>query len=275
MMSQPISSSLRILKSRLFEMNSGAFVHGREAYLVDPGIFPDEIDRLVTDIGQPTAIKGIIITHSHWDHILGPERLPGVPVIAHPYAAASLANDTAEVSRTVHERLAAEGSPRETQYVAPSVDIIADNGMELPLGNRTLQLLHAPGHCADQLVIYDASERVLWAADMLSDFEIPFVDDVRAYRQTIERLRTLDIDALVPGHGNPTSDKSEIEERLAWDHKYLVRLEEEVTASVHARHTLAHTQHALADWPLRRPDINSREHLRNIETVYCALSRPS
>jgi len=270
-----ISPSLRILRSRLFEMNSGAFVCDDDAYLVDPGIFPDEIDTLLTAIGRPSAIKGIVITHSHWDHILGPERLPGVPVIAHPSAAAALSSDPAAIARTVHERLATEGYPRQTPFSVPAVDIVASDRLTLSYGDRALQLLHAPGHCPDQLVIYDPVARILWAADTLSDIEIPSVDDVRAYRRTIERLRTLEVVALVPGHGNPTSDASEIKERLAWDYGYLVRLEQEVTSAVRARRTLPRTQRALADWSLRRPDINAPEHLRNIETVYRALSQTS
>lgn len=268
-----VTPSLFVFKSRLFEMNSGVFVNGGDAYLVDPGILSAEISRVLRAVdGGTVAIRGIIITHSHWDHILGPERLPGVPVIAHPRAAEAFAHDAEHIASTVTERLAAEGYARETPFVSPSVDVIVADGLALPCGDRTLRLVHAPGHCSDQLVIYDPLERTLWAADMLSDIEIPFVDDVAAYRRTIERLRALEIATLVPGHGAPTADPAEIQERLAWDHAYLVRLEREVASAVHSHRSLEHAQKSLASWPLRRPDINAREHLRNIETVYRAFA---
>jgi glyoxylase-like metal-dependent hydrolase (beta-lactamase superfamily II) len=270
-----VKPSLAVLKSRLFEMNSGIFVCDDDAYLVDPGIFPDEIDALQTYLsGRKETIHGLIMTHSHWDHILGPERLPGLPVIAHANTAAALASDAAEISRIVDERLTADGFQRATAFVAPSVDVIVSDQLTLPFGGRMLHLLHAPGHCADQVVVYDPGERTLWAADMLSDIEIPFVDDVHAYRLTIERLRSLDIATLVPGHGNFTSDPSEIQSRLTWDHNYLEQLEKEVASSVRSHRTLAQTQAALGKWPLRRPEINAREHLRNIKTVYRASTGP-
>ena len=272
---QQASSSLLIFKSALFEMNSGVFVCGNDAYLVDPGIVPAEIDTVRDALDRrPAAIRGLIITHSHWDHILGPERMPDVPVIAHPSAAASFAHDALEITCTVGDRLAAEGCARETPFIAPRVDVIVPDGLALPCGDRMLRLLHAPGHCADQLVIYDSLERTLWAADMLSDIEIPFVEDVVAYRRTLERIGSLDIATLVPGHGNVTSDTAEIKERLSWDLAYLARLEEGVRSALRWRRTCEHTQKSLAGWPLRRPDINTREHLRNIETVYRALGEP-
>ena len=269
-----ITPSLAIVTSRLFQMNSGAFVRDGEAYLVDPGILPDEIDELAAIVAEHDArVRGVILTHSHWDHILGPERLPGVPVIAHARVANLLRDDADAVAQRLAERVAAEGFARSTPFVVPRIAITLEDELSLPLGAGSLELTHAPGHCSDQIVLFDPLTRTLWAADMLSDLEIPFVEDIHAYVKTLARLRQLDIATLVPGHGNPTADSDEIQRRLVWDHDYLVHLEQEVQRGVKAGRTLADLTQALVAWPLRRPDLNAREHLRNIEAAYETIAR--
>ena len=266
-----VAPSLLVGKSRIFEMNAGIFVRGGDAYLVDPGIFPDEIDRIAR--GSEAQLRGIVITHSHWDHILGPERIGGVPIIAQARAAFNLAADCLETDGLVAQRLAAHGFTRETPFAAPQIDVSFGDELELPFAASSLRLLHSPGHCDDQLVVYDALEQTLWAADMLSDVEIPFVQDVKAYRTTLDRLAQLDIARLVPGHGNATSDSDDIRGRFDWDREYLMRLDDEVTREASAGRSLEQVRDALSSWPLRRPDINAAEHLRNIGTVYSRLAR--
>jgi hydroxyacylglutathione hydrolase len=266
--------SLRIRQSRIYQTNAGIFMRDGEAYAVDPSIFADEIDALAGHIRDSgSRLRGIILTHSHWDHILGPERMPGVPVIAHAMVADHLGADSADVARLVAQRLAANGSPRQAEFIPPQIDVMVTERMTLPFAGGSLRFFHAPGHCSDQLVVYESRERTLWAADMLSDVEIPFIEDVAAYRQTLEHIMTLDIAVLVPGHGTPTADPVEIKERIASDHAYLVELERAAAGLIGEGRTLENVRQALGDRPVRNPEVNAKEHLRNIETVYQALTR--
>jgi len=269
-----IAPSLVINQSRIFAMNAGAFVRDGDAYLVDPGIFADEIATLGEAVIERGArVRGIIITHSHWDHILGPQHFPGVPVIAHRRAAENLAREADQVERLVAERLFEHGRWLTQRFTIPHIDVVVEDQLVLPFRSSQLHLTHAPGHCDDQLVVYEQLERTLWAADMLSDLEIPFVEDVAAYRSTIERLRQYDIAHLVPGHGGPTSDGSAIRSRIEWDGDYLSLLDREVARAVREGHSLEQTQVALTAWPLRRPDLNAQEHRRNIATAFAAAAR--
>jgi hydroxyacylglutathione hydrolase len=268
---EAIGEGLTVGKSRLFETNAGIFAQDGDAYLVDPGIFPDEIDTIVAAT-RSARIRGIILTHSHWDHILGPEHIAGVPVIAHASAAAHLAADATEIARVVTDRLAAEGIARDAPFVVPHVDVKIGDALTLPLGKGGLRIMHAPGHCSDQIVVYDLQYRTLWAADMLSDIEIPFIEDAQAYRTTLERLLPLEVAALVPGHGNVTTDRQAIRARLTSDLQYLVDVEREVAALVQRDRSLDETRSELRDWPMRHPQINAKEHVRNIETIYRSLT---
>ena len=78
-----LTPHLWVTQSALFATNSGIFVSGDRALLIDPGIPPQRIAaiaRFVADRGATP--QAIVLTHGHWDHILGPEHFPGVPVIA-------------------------------------------------------------------------------------------------------------------------------------------------------------------------------------------------
>src|SRR5437870_1335931 len=77
-----LNPSLWAGQSRLFYTNHGIFISEGQACLVDPGIYPDEIEAIARFVAERGAItQAIILTHSHWDHILGPEHFPGVRII--------------------------------------------------------------------------------------------------------------------------------------------------------------------------------------------------
>ena len=196
---------LWLAQSRFEHTNSGAFVCQDQVYLIDPGVYPDEIAawRQWAHRQDRTA-HALVLTHHHWDHILGPERFPGIPVLAHAAYLSSV--DGPEGAPEVGCWAAREGIARARPFAAPRPDVTFEDTLSLAAGGCRLDLLHAPGHAADQLVVYDLARALLWAADMLSDREIPLVaQSLVAYQHTLERLSTLDVQRLVPGHGRPTA----------------------------------------------------------------------
>ncbi|MBL8055143.1 MAG: MBL fold metallo-hydrolase, partial [Anaerolineales bacterium] len=167
-----------VLPCRSMRYNAGVVISGGEAVLIDPGLFPDEFDlirRLLAEQGaQP---RTLLLTHSHWDHVLGPEQFPGVPVLAHeryPALAAEFADDL-RWGLAYWERQA--GLQRARPFAVPLPDKTVGVAGPLPVGGLTLSLRHVPGHAADQLALYQAEAGTLWASDILSDTEIPFVSD--------------------------------------------------------------------------------------------------
>ncbi|MBZ5553434.1 MAG: DCC1-like thiol-disulfide oxidoreductase family protein [Acidobacteriia bacterium] len=68
-----------------------------------------------------------------------------------------------------------------------------------------LEIIEAPGHCDDQVVLYDRQEKLLLAGDafMGTYFATPNPDvDSRKWIDTLERLLALDVEVLVEGHGH-------------------------------------------------------------------------
>jgi glyoxylase-like metal-dependent hydrolase (beta-lactamase superfamily II) len=264
---------LWIAQSSLFHTNSGLFISGGEACLVDPGIYPEELEeiaRFLTE--QKVAPRVIVLTHSHWDHILGPERFPGVRLITQASYITTMREHVDVPLKSIVAWAEKKQVRREWPFEIPWPDETFVDSTTLRVGEISLRLVHAPGHARDQLTIYQEESATLWAADMLSDLEIPFVSDsLSAYRRTLERLSSLDIAALVPGHGHPTTDEVEIRRRLNEDIAYLAQLQERVAQALAEGRGLQETVTFCADMRYRNPEENEGPHRMNVESAYVEL----
>lgn len=265
---------LWVAQSRIYATNSGIALSNGRACLIDPAVFPDEIDgiaRFVT--GQGAVLEYLVITHSHWDHILGPERFAGVPVLAHDAYRVEVQGEGGDrLQRQIAAWEEEYAVVRQAPFVLPLPDETFVQQCTLILGDLELYLVHAPGHAADQLVVYFPQRATLWAADMLSDAEIPFVShDLSAYERTLAFLSTLDIRILIPGHGHPTADAGEIQGRIQEDLAYLSVLRDLVESAVRERRTLDQALDLCASMRYRHPEENRIPHRLNVETAYVQM----
>ncbi len=270
---RPFTADLWVAQSPLFATNSGVWINGFQAVLIDPAIYPAEIQAMREFLAaREIEAAYLILTHSHWDHVFGPEHFPTVPIVAQ----ADFPRRAREPGAHLLEKIARFEEEadihRDTSFVIPApAETFGEEG-EVRVGDLTLRLTHAPGHAADQLTVYDAKSATLWAADMLSDLEIPFVSDsLTAYERTLAGLAARDIRALVPGHGAPTTNAQEIQARLADDRAYLAELRERVGQVVAAGQTMREAVAVCADMRFRHPDDNAGPHRLNVESVYAEL----
>jgi glyoxylase-like metal-dependent hydrolase (beta-lactamase superfamily II) len=236
---------------------------------VDPGILREETVALVGELGG-AEVRSIVLTHADWDHILGPEHLAPAPIVAHKAYAGDL---DPEGARAVLARLEEHaGVARERPFDPPLPDTTFGGRLTLLLGELELVLEHAPGHTTSMLTIYEPQEQTLWAADLLSDVEIPsIIDDLARYESTLSRIASLALSTVVPGHGNPSSEHVEIEKRLDEDRRYLDELRTSVEAAVSAGASLEETSAHCEAISLRRSPDDDATHRLNVEKVYADL----
>jgi len=268
-----LTNTLWVKRSQAMAYNCGAVISAGRAALIDPGLGRAGVAMLADLLAAEGAtLERIIITHSHWDHILGPELLPPAPILAHAAFGQSLAADQAYTLKAIARWEASQGAARGAPFVPPTPDELVEDGHELALGDLTLHLVHVPGHAADQVAIYEPASAVLWAADILSDLEIPFVShSLAAYEAALQRLARLEIRALAPGHGVPTTDPAEIARRIAEDRAYLAELRARVQAVVDAGGTIAQAVAACATMPFKHPEQNEFQHQLNAESAFIEL----
>ena len=163
---------------------------------------PDTHDRIVTTVQRENlTVSHIILTHTHWDHIVDTNALRAsleAPVLAHPLADERLAHPaSAAMSLPVHiEPVTLDGHLQEGDVVR--------------LGDYTFGVLFLPGHDPSHIILHTVEDRVMFGGDVLfpgghGRTDIPGADQ-ETMLLSLVRLLTLDDDVTVyPGHGQPTT----------------------------------------------------------------------
>jgi glyoxylase-like metal-dependent hydrolase (beta-lactamase superfamily II) len=273
-----LGDGIRARQSRAFWMNSVVLLDREHTVIVDPGVLPSELDDLASVVGAaaPEAIT-LFFTHDHWDHVLGRPWWPNASALGHDRLAAAVKRDRDSIAREA-AALATEHGERWARPFAPFRPDVAVSGLRfIPLGPWRLVFRDAPGHSGSQLSCHLADQRLLIAADMLSDIEPPILDGpVAPYRATLEALVPLAqndaIETLVPGHGAIAHGREAVLARLEGDLDYLRALEDGVNSAIASGRPLKAAQETLAamDYTGRRSETypTERFHLENIEFAY-------
>ena len=272
------TDTLWTLCSDAFVYHAGVIVDTGEACLIDPGLLPGEIEAIDGFVSSRDAVPTTtVLTHCHWDHVLGPERFRDVRVIAHAeYLREADGLQGRRTCRQVAQWETSRNIVRKTSFRLPRADVTFDDEFVVRIGGQEWTLIHAPGHAPDHIVLYEPSEGVLWSADMLSDLEIPYVcRSLTAYRRTLERLGELEILLLIPSHGNATAIRAEIRERLDADAAYLDELRDRMGSAVREGWPMENAVSHCASMVYRHPAENERAHRLNAETAYVELGGES
>jgi hypothetical protein len=87
----------------------------------------------------------------------------------------------------------------------------------------------------------------------------------------------MQVDLLVPGHGNLARDPAEIRRRIDADRAYLADLRKRVEAVVLAGGSVQDATAACADMTFRNPGENAEAHAMNVEQGFLELggARPA
>jgi glyoxylase-like metal-dependent hydrolase (beta-lactamase superfamily II) len=212
----------------------------------------DELEQALAARGHRIEdIELLVITHQHIDHfglasILA--RRSGAEVAALSGLAPFLAGygEQADLEDRFAERLMLRhGIPPEIVTALRAVSAgfrawgsavevtrpLAD-GATLQLRDRTLRVLHRPGHSPSDTVFLDEQRSILLAADHLiahissnpllarpldadEDYTEPRPQALITYMASLERTRAMELALVLPGHGRPISDHAAlIDERF-------------------------------------------------------------
>jgi len=167
------------------------------------------------------AIQYVINTEHHVDHIFGNYWFRGAgPIVHHQGVADNFMKVQPELDPFAYALEAIptddpEGAPllpeREAYYADPGRGTIVFTGdLTLHVGDHTFQLLHTPGHTSGQIAVYVPEEKVLFTGDTIFNQCQTWlmVSDVPGWIASIERLRGIDAEIVVPGHGPLTTMKA-------------------------------------------------------------------
>jgi glyoxylase-like metal-dependent hydrolase (beta-lactamase superfamily II) len=212
----------------------------------------DELEQALAARGHAIEdIELLVITHQHMDHfglasILA--RRSGAEVAALEGLApflASYGHQTDLEDRFAERLMMRHGIPPEIVTALRAVSAgfrawgaavevtrpLADGGV-LELRDRTLRVLHRPGHSPSDTVFVDEARSTMLAADHLiahissnpllarpldaeEGYEEPRPQALLTYMDSLERTRAMDLSLVLPGHGRPIVDHAAlIDERF-------------------------------------------------------------
>ncbi|MCS6964716.1 MAG: MBL fold metallo-hydrolase, partial [Thermoflexus sp.] len=193
--------------------------------VIDTLPFPEETQEIVALVEKEAEGRPIylVLTHYHTDHTFGACLFANAIVIAHALCRKRLEEHG---EQALQEAKAQDPAFAPLSLRLPEV-VVEEGDLLLRLGNKTLHLFHAPGHSSDGLAVYIREDRILFAGDVM--MPIPYIvdGDVEQTIATLQRFRELQIETLVPGHGEPIL-RGEVPEAIQANINYLNTITREV-----------------------------------------------
>ena len=103
-----------------------------------------------------------------------------------------------------------------SRYDSFRPDIVLEDGHDLSEHGFDARVVHIPGHSKGSIGVL-TSDRDLFCGDLLTNTDRPakntLIDDSAELDASVEKLRTLDIETVYPGHGKPFQMEQFIENK--------------------------------------------------------------
>lgn len=172
----------------------------REALVFDPGDYPEKVEQYLKD--NDLTCKAILLTHGHFDHILGVQDLvqkTNVKVYAEENEARLLQDPQINSSARVH---------RPCSLVP---DVLLKDQEVITLAGFTIKVIHTPGHTAGGACYYIQDLEILISGDTLfrgdiGRSDLPTGNGEQLIESIQQKLMILPDNVKVyPGHGAPST----------------------------------------------------------------------
>jgi cyclase len=201
-------------ETKLRGCNPSFVVTSDGVVVIDTPQLPTRAVAMRAEAESHGPIRYLINTEHHVDHIFGNYYFRGVgAVVEHrglydnfmvptpdldPYDYAKEAIPTDDPAG------AAIFPERDAYYADPNKGTIVFTGdLMLSVGGRTFRILHTPGHTPGQVAVHVPEERVVFTGDtVFSGCQTWLMtSNVDQWIVALDRIGSLDVDHVVPGHG--------------------------------------------------------------------------
>ena len=228
--------------------NAAVIVNDSDVIIVDDHVSPAAAWVLLEELKELTdkPVRAVINTHFHFDHAHGNQIFGReVDIIGHEFTREMLLggksigmplykNYVAGLPRQIEDlktRIAAESDPGRKATLQTQLQAAESNQasqaelkptppnltlrtqMTLHRGDREIQIRFlGRAHTAGDVVVYLPKERIVITGDMLTTGLSNMSDAyVNEWVTTLDELKKLDFDTVLPGHGDAFTDKAKID----------------------------------------------------------------
>jgi hydroxyacylglutathione hydrolase len=166
-------------------------IKGSKKILIDPG-HKNLFDHVRKELGKlnltPEEIDIVIVTHGHPDHL----------------EMARMFGKSTRIAMGLVEYQFIQEYYRPYMEL-PEPDFFLKNG-ELAVGDHVFQILETPGHSPGSICIYWPLKKALFTGDVVFKQGVGRTDlgggEGRLLKESILRLSNLNVEVLLPGHGD-------------------------------------------------------------------------
>ncbi|HSR33207.1 MAG TPA: MBL fold metallo-hydrolase [Anaerolineae bacterium] len=198
------------------------------AVVIDTLPFPEET-RQVREFALrrcPRGIRYVINTHHHADHVYGSYLFPEAELIAHRQCREILLKvGEASLDQAKAQTTALSDVQLRIPQLVFEVDLL------LRLGEKTIHLIHAPGHAPDGIMVHIREDKVLIASDVVTPVPLVVRGDPEELIRSLKAIDTLSLENVIQGHGGVLL-RGEIEETVTSSISYLKCIDKAVRALV-------------------------------------------
>lgn len=213
--------------------NPGYVVTSDGVVVIDTPQLPTHAVKFRKEAEGHGPIRYIINTEHHIDHIFGNYYFKGAGiVVSHRDVYDNFMKVTPKLNPYHYAKEAIpmddpEGEAifpdEETYFQDPNKPTITFEGdVTLRVGAHTFELISTPGHTDGQIAVYVPEERVVFPGDTIFHGcqTWHMESDLYAWIDSLDFLKTLDADIIVPGHG-PVCTKKEIDVQKAFLYEWI------------------------------------------------------
>lgn len=223
--------------------NSGVIVGDDGVMVVDARATPVLARELIDHIRKVTdkPIKYVLLTHYHAVRVLGASAYGAAHIIASQATCELIGERGRQDFDSEAQRFPRLFRAIETVPGLTWPTLVFDRSLTVFMGKREVRIMHlGKGHTRGDTVAWLPKEKVLYSGDLVEYGAAPYCGDAYLveWPETLEKLKALGAEKLVPGRGDALMSRAEVERGIAGTRSFLLDMRREVEAGVKAGRSL-------------------------------------